>query len=53
MEIMTLPETMRNNVRCNTKIHSEDRLDIHLFEPIAVCKEVALTVSTFNLEGAV
>jgi hypothetical protein len=29
---------LRNNVKYNTKIHSEGRLDIHTIEPIAVNK---------------
>jgi hypothetical protein len=44
---------LRNNVRYNTKIHSEGSLDIHTIEPTAVNKEVVLTVSAFSSEGAV
>jgi hypothetical protein len=32
--------TLSNNVRYNTKIHSEGRLGIHTVEPTAIHKEV-------------
>lgn len=45
--------TLSNNVRYNTKIHSEGRLGIHTVEPTAIHKEVVWTVPTFSLEAAV
>lgn len=45
--------TLRNNVKYNTKIHSEGRLDIHTIELTIIHKEDVLTVSAFRLEAAV